>query len=68
MVASPDSNVEALREQLLERSLVGFKKYGCTTNRTDLSTLQWLQHLQEELLDAAVYIETLKQKFTDDWR
>tara|TARA_Y100000361_G_C11147064_1_gene338686 strand:- start:760 stop:894 length:135 start_codon:yes stop_codon:yes gene_type:complete len=28
--------------------------------RKDLSILEWLQHLQEELLDGAVYIERLQ--------
>ena len=27
--------------------------------RTDLSTIEWLTHLQEELMDAAVYVERL---------
>lgn len=46
--------------QVLERAAAGFKKYGVTCARTDLSFLQWLQHLQEELMDAAVYIERIK--------
>lgn len=57
MPESPDSNVEAIRTRLLERSEVGLAKYGVTTERGDLSLYQWLRHLQEELLDAAVYIE-----------
>ena len=44
------------------RAEVGFKKYGTNAARTDLSKLDWLQHLQEELLDAAVYVERLKQE------
>lgn len=27
--------------------------------RTDLNTIEWLTHLQEELMDAAVYVERL---------
>lgn len=56
----PDANVEAVREMLRQRSEAGLLKYGTTTERTDLSAIQWLQHLQEELLDAAVYVERLK--------
>ena len=56
---SPDRNVESVRQMLLDRSLVGLAKYGVTTERTDLNRLQWLRHLQEELLDASVYIQTL---------
>lgn len=55
-----DTNVERIREQLLERSKRGISKYGVTTNRTDLSMLNWLTHLQEELMDACVYIEAYK--------
>jgi hypothetical protein len=40
---------------------VGFAKYGTNTTRTDLSTLDWLTHLQEELMDATIYIERVKQ-------
>lgn len=55
--ASPDPNVEALRDLLMQRSLVGFQKYGTTTARTDLSLRDWQLHLLEELLDAAVYLK-----------
>jgi hypothetical protein len=55
-----DPNVEAVKEQLSKRSEAGLKKYGVTTERTDLDTKQWLQHLQEELMDACIYIETIK--------
>ncbi len=54
---SDDKNVVAVRRKLKDRAKVGVRKYGTTTMRTDLNKLAWLQHLQEELLDAAVYIE-----------
>jgi hypothetical protein len=59
---SPDPNVTAVMELLKQRSLVGLNKYGTTTMRTDLDILDWLQHLQEELCDAAVYVEVLRNK------
>jgi hypothetical protein len=52
-----DANVERVRQKLLGRSRVGISKYGVTTERTDLSMLNWLVHLQEELMDACVYLE-----------
>jgi hypothetical protein len=52
-----DANVERVRQKLLDRSNVGISKYGVTTERTDLSMLHWLTHLQEELMDASVYLE-----------
>lgn len=62
---SPDKNVEAVRSSLLERSKVGFKKYGVTTERTDLELVDWLRHLQEELLDASVYVEAAIKRIND---
>ena len=57
-----DKNVEKVITQLRAREEQGMSKYGVNTERTDLSTLEWLQHLQEELMDASVYIEKLKNK------
>ena len=56
-----DQNVEEVRAMLSARAIVGFKKYNCNTTRQDLTTEQWLQHLQEELMDACVYIQRLKK-------
>ncbi len=46
-----------------ERSQAGIRKYNQTLERTDLSPLEWLTHLQEELMDATLYIERLKDEF-----
>jgi len=51
-------------KQIIDRSKIGFKKYGVNVDRNDLSIIDWLQHLQEELLDAAVYLEKLKKEYT----
>ncbi len=46
------------------RAELGKRKYGTTMERDDLTGRQWLTHLQEELMDAVVYI----QKIIDyDW-
>lgn len=58
-----DKNVESVRRLLFQRMSAGYKKYGVTTERTDIDLMGWLQHLQEELLDAAVYVERLKDEF-----
>jgi len=60
-----DKNVENVVTQLRAREQQGMRKYGVNTERTDLSTLEWLQHLQEELMDASVYIEKLKSNIND---
>jgi hypothetical protein len=43
-----------------ERSQLGIQKYGSTLDRDDLNLTDWLNHLQEELMDATLYIEKLK--------
>ncbi len=44
-----------------ERAMKGEMKYGTTMERGDLTIQEWLTHLQEELLDGAVYIQKLKE-------
>jgi len=43
-----------------QRAAIGKSKYGVTMERQDLKKADWLNHLQEELLDAIIYIEKLK--------
>jgi hypothetical protein len=56
-----DTIVESVIEQFKQRSEVGIKKYNTTLNRTDLTSLEWLQHAQEEAMDLILYLEKLKQ-------
>ena len=58
---NPDKNVISVIEQFWNRMEKGYIKYGVTTERKDVDLLGWLQHLQEELMDAVVYIERLKK-------
>ena len=60
-----DKNVEKVITQLRDREEEGLRKYGVNTERVDLTPLQWLQHLQEELMDASVYIEKLKNELKE---
>ena len=60
-----DKNVENVVRQLRDREEEGLRKYGVNTERTDLTSLEWLQHLQEELMDASVYIEKLKNEMKE---
>ena len=45
-----------------ERSERGIEKYGRTLDRDDIDLMGWLNHLQEELMDATLYIEKLKDE------
>lgn len=57
-----DSIVESVINKFKSRSDVGIKKYNKTLDRKDLDKLEWLTHLQEELMDATLYIEKLKKE------
>lgn len=57
-----DKIVEQVIDKLSERSETGIAKYGTTLERGDLSLLDWLNHLQEELMDATLYIQKLKNE------
>ena len=60
-----DKYVQAVKEKFEERSQTGIKKYNTTLERDDLSFLDWLNHLQEELMDATLYVERLKTSYAE---
>ena len=55
-----DSIVNSIVNKFLSRSEIGIKKYGTTLDRNDLSTIDWITHAQEELMDGILYLEKLK--------
>jgi hypothetical protein len=57
-----DSIVESVIRQFKERSNVGIQKYGVTLDRNDLSTLEWINHAQQEAMDFVLYLEKLKHE------
>ena len=59
-----DSVVTAVIESFKRRAEFGKAKYGTDLDRTDLSVLEWIQHAQEEHMDAILYLEKLKQLFS----
>jgi len=61
-----DSIVDNVIQSFRERSNVGIKKYGVTLDREDLSPLEWISHLQQELQDAILYAEKLKGDLAED--
>lgn len=61
-----DKNVTAVVNKFFEREHKGYLKYGTNTERSDLSLLEWLNHLQDELMDATIYVERLKQEIKDN--
>jgi succinate dehydrogenase flavin-adding protein (antitoxin of CptAB toxin-antitoxin module) len=57
-----DTVLLAVMSKYYERSQRGVEKYEHTLDRTDIDLLGWLNHLQEELMDATLYIEKLKKE------
>jgi hypothetical protein len=55
-----DPIVDAVVEKYQQRSKVGIDKYGTTLQENGLTFQQWLNHLQEELMDATLYIQKMK--------
>ena len=55
-----DNIVERVVSLFRSRSQRGIEKYGITLDKNELSNREWLQHLQEELMDAALYVEKIK--------
>ena len=49
-------------QKITDRAVFGKKKYGVTLEREDLTTLDWLEHAQEEAMDLALYLEILITK------
>jgi hypothetical protein len=61
-----DSIVRSIIEKFEARSIEGKKKYGTDLDRTDLSVLDWINHAQEEHMDAILYLEKLKKEIKEN--
>lgn len=61
-IKKTDPIVESVVNQFQERSRIGIEKYGLTLQENNLSLLEWLEHLKQEMMDATLYIERAKQE------
>ncbi|MDM5229650.1 hypothetical protein [Lysinibacillus pakistanensis] len=43
----------------------GLAKYGTTVNPMDYTTIEWLKHFREEMIDGAVYATVVIQKLEE---
>lgn len=60
-----DKIVEDVMAKYRQRSEVGIAKYGTTLDENKATLIEWLTHLQEELMDATLYIEKLKSDLNE---
>lgn len=61
-----DPVVERVVDKFISRSDVGFKKYGVTMEQDQSRIFEWLNHLQEELMDAVLYLQKAKEVYSED--
>lgn len=57
-----DPIVQKVIESYNNRSEIGQEKYGTTLEKNDLTLIEWMKHLQEQLMDATLYLEKLKSE------
>lgn len=61
-----DPVVERVVEKFASRSDIGYKKYGVTLQDDPSKMFEWLNHLQEELMDAVLYLQKAKEVYSED--
>ena len=60
-----DPIVKQVIDKFSTRSSVGIQKYGTTLYENKYTLSEWLNHLQEELMDATLYIQKLKSDLNE---
>jgi len=63
---SKDKIIQSVINKIKKRSEVGFKKYGVTLYNDDQPLDTWLNHIQEELMDAVNYIEKTRMSLREE--
>jgi hypothetical protein len=61
-----DPVVERVVDKFVSRSDIGFAKYGVTLEDDKSNLFVWINHLQEELMDAVLYMQKLKESSTEE--
>ena len=60
-----DELVSKICAKMIERSNNGTIEYGKTMRTADKPLLQWIEDTQEEMADAIVYLEKVKELIND---
>ena len=63
---SKDKIIQNVINKIQKRSEVGFKKYGVTLYDDNQPLDTWLNHIQEELMDAVNYIEKTRMSLREE--
>ena len=66
-----DPVVERVVDKFISRSDIGYAKYGTTLHEERTTKLKgllkYLQDIQEELMDAVLYIQTAREEIEDNY-
>ena len=57
-----DPLVKKVIDRMAARSESGIKKFGNTMDKADKSLHEWILDTQEELMDACLYLEKVKEQ------
>lgn len=66
-ISNPTEVEETVINKIRHRRDFGRKKYGVTMERGDLTLSEWFKHAQDEVLDAAIYLEKC-MRVADKWK
>ena len=61
-----DKIINRVIEKIQKRAEAGYKKYGVGLDKDEQTLDTWLNHLQEELMDAVNYIEKARSVLRDE--
>ena len=61
-----DKIINRVIDKIQKRAEAGYKKYGVGLDKDEQSLDTWLNHLQEELMDAANYIEKARSVLREE--
>ena len=64
-ITNDDPIVYRVALKMRKRSEEGMRKYGVTMMRQDVTTLEWINHAQEEAMDFIIYLERLKHDYEE---
>jgi hypothetical protein len=62
-----DPIVQTVITKFQQRSELGQKKYNTTLEANNAPFLVWVNHMQEELMDAILYLEKLKKTHENEF-
>ena len=60
--------LKEVHELLLNQSIKGFEKYGEFVKSDNLSTVEWIDHAREEIIDTLVYLTCLRERIENERR